>query len=106
MTSGNEGAITGGVYISQDYWNKYFGSNYTNQIPIVVRDADSPYCPSDCTPAANDFNSYYADMVIDGYKVIIWWQSYPTACGGDQDLDITPETGCQNSKWEPTPYLA
>ncbi|MCL4520424.1 MAG: hypothetical protein M1415_02365 [Firmicutes bacterium] len=70
MANQGEGASTVGVYIGPDFWNEYFGSNYTSQIPIVVWAAGSPYCPSDCSEAAKDFNDYYADMIIGGYKVL------------------------------------
>ncbi|MCY0909110.1 MAG: hypothetical protein OWR62_12055 [Sulfobacillus thermotolerans] len=103
VTSGNSGNQTGGVYISQDYWNGYFGSNYVSQIPIVVWAAGSN-CPDGCVAAADEFNASYANMVIGGYYVSIW-QYYPTACGGNRDLDITPHAGYQTSKWEPLPAI-
>ncbi len=41
VTSANAGNITGGVYISQGYWNQYFGAGYTGQeartAPQIVR---------------------------------------------------------------------
>ncbi len=103
-----EGASTAGVYIGQDFWNEYFGSNYTSQIPIVVWAAGTS-CPASCSAATDEFNSTYADMVIGGYKVMIWQYlvNYDaetnTGCPGSSiDADITPYAGYQDSKWNPT----
>lgn len=100
---GGEDDSTVGAYIGPSFWTEFFGADYTSQIPIVVWAAGSPYCPDDCIAAANDFNDYYADMVVGGYKVMIWQYHPSSGCGSPaKDLDITPYAGYQNSKWSPT----
>lgn len=94
------GPNTAGVYMHPDRWAEFFSSNYTSQIPIVVW-AAGPNCSLDCSEAATEFNSTYANMTVGGYKVMIW-QYHATTCGGDQDIDITPYAGYQTGKWNPT----
>ncbi len=90
-----------GVYISSDNWDTFFGSSYTSPQPFVLWQAGTN-CPSDCSTAAADFPT----ATVGGYKPMIWQYlvtgNPPYGCGASQDLDISPYSGYQNSKWNPT----
>lgn len=94
-----------GIYISTSNWDTYFGSGYASSQPFVfwLAGADCTLSLSDCTGAQNEFNSSIMNITRGGYRVMIWQYLADVAgCSVTQDYDITPYTGYQNSKWNPT----
>jgi hypothetical protein len=92
--------ITPGLYVSKDNWNTMVGA-YTSPIPFVLYLAGTD-CPGSCTIAENEFNSTYTNIVLGGFRTMIWQYAIPSCTGQTKDLDITPYAGYQTGHWNPT----